>query len=275
MVLFLVTNYLLLITIFMRAIWSGSLSFGLVNIPVKLYSAIGENRLDFDMLHKKDLSPIRYARVCRSDGHEIPYEDIVKGYEYQRGDYVVLTDEDFKKANVKKTKTIEVQDFSNEDEIDPIYFEKPYYLEPQKGAEKAYTLLREALKKSKKVGIAKFVLRSKEHLALVKPFGNMLLLNQMRYEDEIRKPDELNLPTEKQAAKKEIDIALALIDQLTTQFKPKEYHDTYREELERVINEKAKGKPIKAKGKEPEATDVADLMEVLKASLEKEQEKVK
>src|SRR4051812_25532175 len=122
----------------MRAIWSGSLSFGLVNIPVKLYSATGENRLNLDMLHKKDLSPIRYARICRADGKEIAYEDIVKGYEYRKGDYVVLTDEDFKKANVEKTKAIEIEQFTKESEIDTIYFEKPYYLEPDKGAEKAY-----------------------------------------------------------------------------------------------------------------------------------------
>ncbi|MBX4187042.1 MAG: Ku protein [Candidatus Doudnabacteria bacterium] len=257
----------------MRAIWSGALSFGLVNIPIKLYSATSGKTLSFDMLHKKDLSPIRYARVCRVDGKEIPYEDIVKGYEYQKGDYVVLTDEDFKKANVKKTKAIEIQDFVKENEIDPIYFEKPYYLEPEKGAAKAYVLLREALKKSKKIGIAKFVLRNREHLAVIKPFGNVLLLNQMRYQDEIRRPDDLNLPETKEAGKREIEIALALIDQLTSHFKPEEYHDTYTEELERVIKAKAKGKPIKAKGKEPQPTEVTDLMAMLRASLEKEKAK--
>lgn len=254
----------------MRAIWSGALSFGLVNIPVKLYSATAGKGLNLDMLHKKDLSPIRYARICRADGKEIPYEDIVKGYEYQKGDYVILTDEDFKKANVQKTKAIEIQDFVKETEIDPIYFEKPYYLEPEKGAEKAYVLLRESLKKSKKIGVAQFVLRNREHLAVIKPFEKVLILNQLRYQDEIRKPDDLNLPDAKVGGKREIEIALALIDQLTSHFKPEAYKDTYKEELERVIKAKAKGKPVKAKGKEPEPTDVADLMAMLRASLEKE-----
>jgi DNA end-binding protein Ku len=153
----------------MRAIWSGALSFGLVNIPVKLYSATAGMGLDLTMLHKKDISPIRYARICRADGKEIPYEDIVKGYEYQKGDYVILTDEDFKKASVEKTKAIEIESFVKESEIDPIYFEKPYYLEPEKGAQKAYALLRESLKKSKKIGLAKFVLRNREHLAAIRP----------------------------------------------------------------------------------------------------------
>src|SRR5215211_1486354 len=142
----------------MRALWTGSLSFGLINIPMKLYSATQEHGLNFDMLHKKDLSPIRYARICKADGKEIPYKDIVKGYEYQKGDYVVLVEEDFKRANIKKTKSIEMIEFTKESEINPLYYEKPYYLEPDKGADKAYVLLREALLKSKKVGIAKFVL---------------------------------------------------------------------------------------------------------------------
>jgi DNA end-binding protein Ku len=257
----------------MRAIWSGSLSFGLVNIPVKLYSATGENKLELDMLHKKDLSPIRYARICRADGKEIAYEDIVKGYEYRPGDYVVLTDEDFKKANVEKTKAIEIQEFSKESEIDTIYFEKPYYLEPEKGAEKAYALLRESLKKSKKVGIAKFVLRNRERLAAIKPSGNVLVLEQMRFNQEIRDPKELNLPDSKKAGNKEIDIALALIEQLTEAFDPTVFKDTYTDELKKVIEAKAKGKPIKAKGKEPTPTEVSDLMAVLKKSLEKEKAK--
>lgn len=254
----------------MRAIWSGALSFGLVNIPVKLYSATGENKLDLDMLHKKDLSPIRYARICRADGKEVPYEEIVKGYEYQKGDYVVLTDEDFKKANVEKTKAIEIQEFSKEAEIDTMYYEKPYYLEPEKGAEKAYALLRESLKKSKKVGIAKFVLRNRERLAAIKPSGNVIILQQMRFDEEIRPVEDLNLPDAKKAGNKEIDMALALIEQLTEHFKPEDFKDTYTDELKKVIEAKAKGKPIKAKGKERKATEVSDLMAMLKKSLEKE-----
>lgn len=254
----------------MRAIWTGALSFGLVNIPVRLYSAVAGTALDFDMLHKKDLSPIRYARVCRSDGKEVPYEDIVKGYEYRKGDYVILADEDFKKANVKKTKTVDIQDFVKENEIDTIFYEKPYYLEPEKGAEKPYALLREALKKSKKVGLAKFVLRNREHLAVVKPQEELLILNQLRFKEEVRQPDDLNLPKAKQAGKREVEIALALIDQLTAHFKPEDYRDTYQAELKKVIEAKAKGKKIVAKGKEPEPTEVTDLMAMLRKSLEKE-----
>jgi DNA end-binding protein Ku len=256
----------------MRAIWTGALSFGLVNIPVKLYSATAGTELSFNLLHKKDLSPIRYARICRADGKEVPYEDIVKGYEYQKGDYVILTDEDFKKVSARKTKTIDILDFAKESEIDTIYFEKPYYLEPDKGAEKAYTLLREALKKSKKVGIANFVLRNKEHLAAIKPFEDAIVVNQLRFKDEIKPITELNLPKAKAAAKgKEIEIALALIDHLTDHFKPDSYKDTYKKELEKVIQAKAKGKPIKIKEeKEPEPTEVADIMRLLKESLERE-----
>ncbi len=257
----------------MRAIWTGALSFGLVNIPIRLYSATGGEKLDFDMLHKKDLSPIRYARICREDGKEVPYEDIVKGYEYQKGSYVVLTPEDFQKANVEKTKAIEIQEFVKEQEIDPMYFEKPYYLEPEKGSDKAYALLREALKKSKKIGIAKFVLRNREHLSAVKPAGNVIVLEQLRFAEEIRDPQDLNLPEAKKATAKEVEIALALIDQLTEKFKPEEFKDTYTDELKRVIAAKSKGKTIKAKGKEPKPTEVSDIMAMLKKSLVKEKTK--
>ncbi|MGE5297894.1 MAG: Ku protein [Acidobacteriaceae bacterium] len=254
----------------MRAIWTGALGFGLVNIPIRLYSATSGTGLDFDMLHKKDLSPIRYARVCRSDGHEIPYDEIVKGYEYRKGDYVVLTDEDFKKANARKTQTVDIVDFSDEDKIDSIYYEKPYYLEPDKGAERAYMLLREALKRSKKVGIAKYVLRNKEHLGVIKPMKNAIVLNQLRFKDEIRPPEGLNLPEIKEAKGKEIDMALALIDQLTEPFDPEVYKDTYKQELTKVIEAKVKGKPVEQKDSEPEPTEVRDLMAALKQSLEKE-----
>jgi DNA end-binding protein Ku len=260
----------------MRAIWTGALSFGLINIPIRLYSATAtEERLSFDMLHKKDLSPIRYARVCRTDGKEIPYQDIVKGYEYKEGDYVVLTDEDFKKASPRKTKTIDILDFAKETEIDTIFYEKPYYLEPDKGAEKAYALLREALKKSKKVGVASFVLRNKEHLAVIKPYGRAILLNQLRFQEELRKPEGLNLPEASKARNKEIDMALALIDQLSEPFKPEEYKDTYKRELKKVIEAKAKGKKLKVKEKVPEPTDVVDLVAMLKASLNKQRDNVK
>ncbi len=252
----------------MRSIWSGALSFGLINIPVKLYSATSGTGLDLDMLHKQDLSPIKYARICRSDGKEIPYDDIVKGYEYQPGDYVILTDEDFEKANVRKTKTVDIQEFTEENQIDSIFFEKPYYLEPEKGSVKAYVLLREVLKKSKKVGVAKFVLRNREHLGIIKPYKNALVLNQLRFENEIRSPQDLNIPGGKPSNEREVKMALNLIDQLSEPFNPDQYKDVYQAELKQVIKQKAHGKRIQPKGEEPIKTRAEDIMAMLKATLE-------
>ncbi len=244
------------------------MGFGLVTLPVQLYSATAGTGLDLDLLHKNDLSPIRYARVCRKDGKEIPYEDIVRGYEYSDGDYVVLTESDFKNANVRKTQLIDVVSFTSESEVDPIYSEKPYYLEPIEGSEKAYVILREALKKSKKVGVAKFVLREREHLGIVKPVGNVLVLDQLRFASEVKAPKGLKIP-EREPSGKEINMALELIGELTEHFKPEKFHDTYTEELEEMIDLKAKGKKPIQKGKTIETTKSRDLMEALKASLEK------
>jgi DNA end-binding protein Ku len=256
----------------MRALWTGTLSFGLINIPIRLYSATLDRGLNFDILHKKDLSPIRYARICKSDGKEIPYEDVVKGYQYQKGDYVVLVNEDFKRANLKKTKSIEILDFVDENEIDPIYYEKPYYLEPGKGADKAYVLLRESLKKSKKVGIARFVFHHREHIGVIKPHDQIIMLDQLRYESEIKKPSQLHIPESAKMSKQEVTMALKLIEQLSSHFHPEEYHDTYTEELKEIIEEKAKGKkPRPSKEKEPKVTDVKDIMRMLKESLETHQ----
>jgi DNA end-binding protein Ku len=251
----------------MRAIWSGVISFGLVNIPVKLFSGSESNSIDLDMLRRGDLCPVRYARVCRSDGKEIPYEDIVKGYEYREGDYVVLEKEDFEKANVEKTKSIDITDFVDENEVDSIFYEKPYYLEPDKSGNKPYALLREALKKSGKVGVATYVLRNREHIAVLKPYGDLLLLNQLRYHDEIRSSKDLNLPDSKIVKQKELNVALSLIDQFTSKFKPEEYSDTYIEDLKKIIEEKAKGHKPKPKGKTPKQTNVVDMMTLLKKSL--------
>jgi DNA end-binding protein Ku len=256
----------------MRALWKGALSFGLINIPIRLYNATREHALNFDLLHKKDLTPIRYARICKSDGKEVPYNEIVRGYRYQQGDYVILTDEDFKRANVRKTKTIDILDFTDEDQIDTIYYEKPYFLEPNKGAAKAYALLHTALTKSKKVAIAKFVLHNREHIGILKTHGPAIVLNQLRYDSEIIKPKELTIP-EEHASTKEVTMALKLIDQLTTHFKPSQYHDTYREELEEIIAEKAKGHKPRPKGKEPKITEVHDIMALLRESLEGHQKK--
>lgn len=253
----------------MRAIWSGSLSFGLVNIPVKLYSAVEQKELSFNLLHKEDFSPIRFARVCRKDGKEIPYEDIVKGYEYEPGDFVVMDDEDFKKANIKETSSIEIVNFVAADDIDTLYFEKPYYLEPEKN-QKPYALLRAALKKTNKVGIAKFVLRSKEHLGAVRADQGMIVLQQLRFKHEIRQPDGLKIPGEAKVEKKEADLAIQLINQLTVKFDPDTYQDTYTDDLKKIIEAKAKGKTPKAKGAIPQPVKINDLMAILKKSLEKE-----
>jgi DNA end-binding protein Ku len=251
----------------MRPLWSGSISFGLINIPIKLYSGSQERNLNLDLLEKGTLCRIGYARVCRTSGKEVKYEDLVRGYQYQEGDYVVLGDEDFKRANVKKTKSIEIEQFSDTDEIDSKYFTKPYYIEPDEKAVKAYVLLREALKRSGKIGIGRFVLRSKEYLAAIKPEGNLLILNQLRFEEEIRPTKGIEVPKDQKVQSKEVDMAVALINQLTEPFKPEEFHDTYTEELKKVIAAKAHGKKIAPKGKAPRTTQVDDLMSVLKESL--------
>lgn len=253
----------------MHAIWSGSINFGLVNIPIKLYSASEESGLDLTMLHKKDLSPIRYARICKAEGKEIAYQDIVKGYEYQKADYVIITDKDFENASARSSHSIEITEFVAEKEIDIRFFNKPYYLEPGKNAEQAYALLREALNKSKKVGIARFIIRDREHIAVVKPLDKVLVLNKLRYFSELRDPQALKLPDIKTTNKKEIEMALALVNQLTKRFNPKKFHDSYAETLEKVIALKTKGKKITKKAKAPEVTKVKNLMDALKASLEK------
>lgn len=254
----------------MRAIWNGSVSFGLVNIPVRLYSGLdSREELELHMLHKKDLSPIRYARVCTKDGKEIPYDEIVKGYEYGEGDYIVLTEEDYARADARRTRTIDIEGFVEEGAIDVRYYEKPYYLEPQKGAAHAYALLREALEQSGKVGIGRFVMRNRENLAVLKPVGRVIALTQIRFPAELRAPGQLELPEAGQAKGRELEMALSLIGQLSRPFEPDAYHDTYTEALKEVIAERAKGRKPKAKGEAPAATRVQDLMEALRASLEK------
>jgi DNA end-binding protein Ku len=258
----------------MRAMWTGSLSFGLINIPVKLYSG-AEDRggIELNMLHKEDLSPIRYAKICRLDGKELAMDDIVKGYEYQTGDYVVLSDDDFAKANSKRTKTIEIQEFTDEEQLDVRYFEKPYYLEPDKNANKPYALLREALSRSHKIAVAKFVLRNREHLAAIKPVGRALILNQLRFPSDLREPRQLDLPDASEASTKEVDMALKLIDQLTGPFVAEDYKDTYTEELQTIIDAKVAGRQVAPGEALPAATPAKDLMAMLKESLEKERAK--
>lgn len=251
----------------MHAIWSGAISFGLVNIPIKLYSAANETTLNLRMLHKKDNSPIRYAKVCRAEGKEISYQDTVKGFEYQKNEFVVLDDKDFEKANVRATHSIDIIQFINEKELDIRYFEKPYYLEPDKGADKAYALLREGLSRSKKVALVKFVLHNREHLGILKTIAGILVLDSMRFNSEIRDISEVKSPKIEKIKTSEINMALSLIKQLSKKFDPEEFKDTYREELEEIIQKKSSGKKFKAKGKAPVNTKAKDLMFVLKASL--------
>ena len=255
----------------MRALWSGVISFGLINIPIKLYSATAGTKAQFSYLHKTDLSPIRYAKVCKKDGRELTQDDLVKGYEYEEGDYVILTKEDFQKLDLKRSETIDVVAFVKEDEIDSMYFEKPYFLEPDKGAVKAYSLLRESLKKSKKVGIAKFIIHNREHLGIIKPNEELIILEQMRFEDELQTPDKLKIPKHETVRAKELQMATSFIDHLTEHFKPEEYDDTYHLKLEKMIKDKKKGtKKIKIDVEETvPAKKSADLMSLLKESLEK------
>lgn len=256
----------------MRSIWTGALSFGLVNIPVRVYSATtgSEGRINLDMLHKKDHSPIRYARICESDGQEVPWEDVVKGYEYSKGHYVVVTNEDFAKASPEKTKTIDILSFANADEIDSMYFDTPYYLEPDKGGAKPYALLREALRRTKKVGIARFVFRNREHIGAVKIRGDAIVLNQLRYKADVKEARGLELPEKSAMKDREIDMAVQLIEQLAEKFNPAEYKDTYTDELMKLIERKAHGRAAPArKSAAKRTTEAPDLMRALKASLSK------
>jgi DNA end-binding protein Ku len=254
----------------MHTLWKGSISFGLVHIPVKMHVATHEHEIKFVMLHKKDHSQIRFARICKEEEKEVPWEEIVKGYEISEGEYVIVDNEDFEKINLNKSKSIEILHFINEEEIDSVYYTKPYFLVPDKTAEKAYGLLLEALRKSKKVGIAKFVLHNREHLSIIKAYEDCIVLNELRFAAELRKTKELELPKEKPIAKQELSIALKLIDHLTTSFKPKEYADTYTEEVMDLIEKKAKGKKIHPKGQAPKPSKVHDILHLLKASLEEE-----
>ncbi len=249
----------------MRAIWSGAIGFGLVNIPVKLYSAVQGSELDLDMLDKKDHSNIKFQRVNANTGKVVAWENIVRGYKID-DQYVVVTDEDFEKASPEKTKMIEIAEFIDEKEIDSIYYETPYYLQPEKQGVKAYALLREALKKSGKAGLGTYVLRNRESLVLIKPMDDILVLNKIRFHQEIRETDEIKAPasTPKPA---ELKMAIQLIDQLTTKFDISKYKDTYSDKLLKLINAKAKGKKVKASPLKVVHSRSRDLMEQLKESL--------
>ena len=255
----------------MRAIWKGSISFGLVNIPIGLYPATRKEELRFRLLRKSDLSPVNYKRVAEKDGKEVPWDQIVKGYEYEKGKYVVLKEEDFERVDLEATQTVDIQDFVDLDEIDPMFFYKPYYLEPQKGGDKAYALLRDSLEDKKKVGIAKVVIKTRQYLAGVKPEDGALVLELMHFADELADTSKLHLPKKVEVGKREMNMATALIDGMSSKWNPEKYKDDYREALMEVIEEKveAGGKEIEEKPKKAsKPTKVIDLVSVLQKSLE-------
>ncbi len=254
-----------------RAIWKGSISFGLVNIPIALYPATRREELKFRLLRKTDLSPVNYKRVAEKDGKEVSWDQIVKGYEYKKGKYVVLREEDFQRVDLEATQTVDIQDFVDLEEIDPMFFYKPYYLEPQKGGDKAYALLRDALKDTNKVGVAKVVIKTRQYLAGVKPGGSALVLELMHFADELADSEKLHVPKKLEVGKREMDMAKSLIGSMTSKWQPEKYKDDYRQALMDVIEEKveAGGKEIEEKPrKAPKPTKVIDLVAVLQKSLE-------
>ena len=252
-----------------RAMWKGSLAFGLVNIPIELYSATRDHRPRFRLLHAKDEAPIKYERVCQSEGKPVNWEDLVKGYEYEKGRFVVLTKDDFKTAALQKTKTIDILDFVDPKEIDERYFETPYYLQPAKGAERSYALLREAIRDSAKIGIAKIILRDSQHLAGVEAIGDALVLTMMRFADELADLGEFRFPASNGIRPAELKMAKQLVETLSAQWEPEKYTDEYVENLKRVIQAKLKGRKPKLKEREtPQGAEVVDLMARLRASLE-------
>jgi DNA end-binding protein Ku len=254
----------------MAAIWKGSITFGLVSIPVELRSAVRTDNLSFRMLHEEDLSPIKYERVCAADGEPVPWGEIVKGYEYTKGKFVVMTDEDFKAAALESSKVIDIIDFVKEDEVDPRFFETPYFLLPTKGGEKAYALLREAIRKTGSIGIGKIIMRQTQHLAGVKVVGDAIVLEIMRFANELIDIGEFSFPSAEAVRPQEMQMAEQLIANLAEPFDPAKYTDDYRANLLRIIKAKMKGQKIKLEEpeREPQDAGVIDLMSRLRESLE-------
>ena len=253
----------------MAAIWKGAVTFGLVNIPVEVKTAVREDHISFRMLHEPDMSPIKYERLCQEEGETVPWNEIVKGYEYEKGKFVVMTDDDFKAAALESSRTIDILDFVKQEEIDPRYFETPYFLVPAKGGEKAYALLRAAMKNADAVGIGKIIMRTKQHLAGIKVVGDALVMEIMRFSNELVDPAEYSFPEAGMVRPQELQMAEMLVANLTEQFTPDKYTDDYRDKLMKIINAKMKGKKIKyEEPAEEEATGVIDLMSRLRESLE-------
>ena len=255
----------------MRAIWKGSISFGLVNIPVSLYAAAKNEELKFRLLRASDLSPVNYKRVAEADGREVPWDQIVKGYEYAKGKFVVLKDEDFKRVDVEATQTVDIVDFVELREINPIFFFRPYYLEPQRGGAGAYALLREVLTKTGKIGIAKVVIKTRQHLAALKPNSTALLLELMHFGEELIDSSDLKIPEAKTAGKRELEMASALVAQMTEKWDPHRYHDEYTSALMRLIDRKigSEGRtlPVEPRRRR-QPSNVIDLAAVLQKSLD-------
>jgi DNA end-binding protein Ku len=255
----------------MRSLWKGSISFGLVNIPVSLYPATRREELSFRLLRSSDLSPVNYKRVAQADGREVPWDQIVKGYEYEKGKFVVLKDEDFKRVDVEATQTVDIMDFVELDEVNPMFFQKPYFLVPDKGGAPAYALLHEVLQETKKAGIAKVVIRTRQHLAAVKAQKNALVLEIMHFADELVDVEELNIPVTKAAPRRrELDMAKALVEQMTEKWDPARYTDDYTSSLMALIKDKIEhgGRTTKAGPAPRKQTNVIDLAAVLQQSLE-------
>jgi DNA end-binding protein Ku len=251
-----------------RPIWSGSISFGLVSVPVQMYSATESKELRFHFLHKDDLQPIGYDKVRKDTGKHVDPDDVVRGFEIEKGRYVPIEDEDLDRLDIELTHSIDILDFADLDEIDPIYYRKAYYLLPQDGAEKPYRLLVKALDETGKVGIAKVVIRNKQHLAALRSHDGVLVLETMYYADEVRKPEKVNGKARVQKA--EVDMAKSLVENLSSTFKPERYDDTYRKELLALIRAKAKGKELPEPAEEEEA-EVIDLMDALRESVNETQ----
>jgi DNA end-binding protein Ku len=256
----------------MRPTWKGSISFGLVYIPIAVYPATREEKISFRQLRRSDMSPIKYKKVAEADMKEVAADEIVKGFEYERGRYVVMNDEDFEKVKIESTHSIDITDFVELDQVDPKFFFKPYFLEPQKGGEKAYALLHKALSGTDKIGIAKVVISNREHLAAVKPDGLFLILELMHFASEILSAEELNRGPSTALNEKELKIAQALVDSMTVAWEPEKYRDEYRNAVMELIEQKAKNKKIDVRPSVPHpSTNVVDLVKVLQESLNRSQ----
>ena len=252
-----------------RALWKGSIAFGLVNIPVELHTAVRDSRPRFRMLHAEDKSPIKMERVCVRDGKPVAWEELVKGYEYQKGHFVVLTKEDFQHAALEKSRTVDIRNFVNGEEIDDRFFETSYYLTPAKGGERAYALLREAIRETGLVGIATIVLREAQHLAAVEVKDQAMVLTLMRYAEELVDTSEFSFPTAKDVRKPELQMARTLVENLKDKWDPSQYTDEYRSNLMKIIKAKLKGKEAHLEApEEPQQAEVVDLMERLRRSLQ-------